>query len=236
MLNLTKVTKESNLNNILKTLKLKSSMKQDVFDETYKVFTDFKTRLDKIATRLKEEVSGYDDRLGIEYVERGDYEVEFKIAGDVLIFFMHTNVFKFGEDLAISKTEYAQEDEARRFCGTISVYNFLADSLKYSRMNDLGYMIARIFVNREQHYFVEGKGQLGFLYDQFETDKIDASAIDRIIESVMAYTLEFDLLTPPYDQVQEVSVHAVHEATKYLSIKTGKRVGYAFQADSDSIE
>ena len=46
----------------------------------------------------------------------------------------------------------------RTYCGVINMYNFLSDSFKYNRENDLGYLIGRMFINKE-NTFVEGKGK-----------------------------------------------------------------------------
>ena len=54
----------------------------------------------------------------------------------------------------------------------INIYNFLADSFKYNRLNDVGYLVGRVFLNKDLHYFVEGKRQLGFLYNDFVNDKL----------------------------------------------------------------
>ena len=118
----------------------------------------------------------------------------------------------------------------------IYIYNFLADSFKYNRVNDVGYMIARIFVNIDSHYFVEGKRQLGFLYNDFPNKVIDRQAMKSIIESAIIYALDFDLFTPPFDEMQEVSVSQILEASENMRIKTGKRLGFRFQADSDQID
>jgi len=48
--------------------------------------------------------------------------------------------------------------------------------------------------------------------------------------------MDFDLLTPHYDAMKIVSVHDVNEATSEMSIKTGKRLGFKFNADNDNIE
>jgi len=221
---------------IVKTLEGKSSMKQDVYDNTLKVFQEFKSSLKDLAETLQGNIGKKDERVSVEYLARGDFEAELKIAGDVLIFYMHTNVFKLDPKHGVSKSAYCTEDDFRRYCGTISVYNFLADSLKYSRVNDLGYMIARIFVNKEEHFFVEGNGQLGFLYEEFQGDTFDAEVITGLVESIILYTLEFDLLNPPFGEVQAVSVHEILEATKFMTLSTGKRIGYAFQSENDPVE
>ena len=221
---------------ITRVLEGKSSMKQDVYQNTLAVFNQFKEEIKSIADQLNQDIAPKDQRLIIEYTERGEFEAELKFAGDVLIFYMHTNVFKFDEEHGVSKTSYCQEDERRRYCGIISVYNFLSDSFKYNRVNDLGYMIGRVFVNRENHYMVEGKRQLGFLYDDFANAVMEKEAIRAIIESAIIYTLEFDLLTPPYDVVKEVSVMQIQEATNYAMLKTAKRMGFAFKADHGDIK
>ena len=55
------------------------------------------------------------------------------------------------------KQKYVKEDKMRSFCGVIHVYNFLNDSFKYNRLNDVGNLVARIFVNKDKHFFVEGE-------------------------------------------------------------------------------
>ena len=177
-----------------------------------------------------------DKRLKIEFKNNGDFEFEMQVAGDVVVFHMHTNVFDFDKSHSLWKTSYLKEDPSRSFCGMINIYNFLNDSFLYSRMNDLGYMIGRIFVNKENHYFVEGKRQLGFLYNDFVHATIDENAIKAVLESAILYCLSFDLFTPPFDAIKEVSVQDMQTASESMQIKTGKRLGFRFQADSDEID
>lgn len=221
---------------ILKTLKEKSSMKQDVYDTTLKNFTLFKTVAKKLITELKKDMSTIDKRLAIDFREKGEFEFELRVAGDLLIFSMHTNVFEFDKSHQIWKSSYVKEDMTRTFCGIINIYNFLNDSFKYNRMNDLGYVIGRVFINKENHFFAEGKRQLGFLYNDLVHSVIDEESIRCIIESSILYCLSFDLFTPPFDSIKEVSVNDMQAATESMQIKTGKRLGFRFQADSDEID
>jgi hypothetical protein len=221
---------------IIQTLKEKSCMKQDVYRKTFSVFQVFKSALFETVTNLEQEMKGVDDNITFHYKSKGDYEAEIKVAGDILIFNMHTNIFDFDKTHPIWNTSYTKEDPFRSFCGMISIYNFLSDSLKYNRNNDLGYLVARVFINREKHYFVEGKRQLGFLYNDFVNSVIDKNSIQSIIESAILYSLDFDLLTPSYDTMKEVTVSQMLEISEALQIKTGKRLGFRFQADSDNVE
>ena len=221
---------------ILKTLKEKSVLKQDVYKQTIMVFGEFKSVVKEIVSDLKDQMAKIDKRINIIFKDKGEFEFELSISGDVLIFYMHTNIFEFDKSHAVWKTSYIREDELNSFCGMINVYNFLADSFKYNRAKDVGYLIARIFINKELHYFVEGKRQLGFLYNDFVNAIADREAIKNIVESAILYCLNFDLFTPPFENVKEVTVEEILAASDSMQITTGKRLGFRFISDSDPIE
>ena len=221
---------------ILETLKTKACLKQEVFKKTIEVFQLFKSEGEKLTSELKSEMNKVDKDVIVDFIDKSEHEFHIKFGGDVLVFYMHTNVFDFNKSHAIWKTSYLKEDELRAYSGMINVYNFLADSFKYNRLEDVGYLVARMFLNKDNHYFVEGKRQLGFLYNDFVNEVIDQGKIRNIIESTILYSMDFDLLTPPYDAMSQVNVHEVNEATSAMKIKTGKRLGFKFQADNDQIE
>mgnify|MGYP000383176134 CR=1 FL=1 len=221
---------------ILKTLKEKSTMKQDVYDNTFKAFKLMKLVAKELVEEFKGEIATIDKRVVIAYRDKGEFEFELRVAGDLLIFAMHTNVFDFDKTHQIWKNSYVKEEPSRSFCGIINIYNFLNDSFTYNRINDLGYVIGRIFVNKENHYFIEGKRQLGFLYNDFVHAMIYSKAIKSVLESTILYCLNFDLFTPPFDTIKEVSVSDMQAASESMQIKTGKRLGFRFQVDSDEID
>jgi hypothetical protein len=221
---------------ILKTLKEKSSLKQDVYANTVQTFTLLKTTVKKMVAELKKESAAIDKRIVIDFKDKGEFEFELRVAGDLLIFVMHTNIFEFDKSHQIWRNSYIKEDNTRSFCGMINIYNFLNDSFIYNRINDLGYVIGRIFVNKENHYFLEGKRQLGFLYNDIVHSVIDEEIVRSIIESAILYCINFDLFTPPFDSIKEVSVSDMQTASESMQIKTGKRLGFRFQADNDEID
>ena len=220
---------------ILRSLKEKSSMKQDVFKNTVDVFALLKTVVKEVADELRE-YQKVDKRIAIEFKDVNDYQFQIRVAGDTVIFYMHTNIFDFDKSHRIWKTSYVKEDNFRSFCGMIQIFNFLADSFKFNRVNDLGYLIGRVFLNKENHYFVEGKRQLGFLYTDFVNTVIDKTALIAIVESAILYCLNFDLYTPPFDSVKEITVSDIQAVENSMQISTGKRLGFRFQADTDHIE
>ncbi len=221
---------------ILKSIKEKVIVKKEVQNKTFTVFNELKSILKEIQAELHEKVQKVDPDTIVEYKEKGKFEAEFKIADDTLIFWMHTDIFNFDHDHGIWKSSYIEEDHSRTFCGMICIYNFLSDSFKYNRVTDLGYLIARLFLNKDLHYFVEGKRQLGFLYNDFDHAVLDREALKSVLESAILYSLDFDLFSPPYDEMKEVSVSGIMEAAANVRITTGKRLGFRFQADDDKSE
>lgn len=213
----------------------KAELKQTVYHQTFKSFKLLKKGIDKINTQFQEYYGDHKSKHFIEFDARlrGDYEIELKFGGDVLLFLMHTNVFEFSRGHSVMNTAYIKEDTDRSFCGMICIYNFLGDSFKYNRVNDIGYMIGRIFINKDNHYFIEGKKELGYLFNNFGDYVFDAPAVKTIVEAAIKYTINFDLLTPPYQKMQEVSINEMKSTLDAISLKTGKRLGFKFQADTE---
>ncbi len=211
----------------------KGELKQKVYDSTKEAFELFRTTSKQILTLFQEENKENMKNIRFEFIDRGDFEFEIRFGGDSLIFMMHTNVFEFSRNHEVMKSQYIREDPNRSYCGVIHVYNFLTDSFLYQRDNDLGYLIGRIFVNNEKHYFIEGKRELGMLYNNFNTSLIDSDSVQSIVESAIEYTTNFDLLTPPYDEIKVVSVGEMRNNFDKKSLVTAKRLGFRFQADTD---
>ena len=49
----------------------------------------------------------------------------------------------------------------------------------------------------------------------------------------MEYTNNFNLLSPPFDQVKEVTVGEIKQKTSEKRLITAKRLGFEFQQDKD---
>ncbi|MFO7843259.1 MAG: hypothetical protein R6V16_05555 [Bacteroidales bacterium] len=219
---------------IISALEVKSIVKQRVYDQTLEIFKTLKEILFEIAVELNNELKINDTRVHLEYKDRGQFEAELKVAGDMLIFSMHSNIFEFNREHNVWKTNYLQNNQMYSYCGIINVYNFLADSFKYNRLEDLGYLITRIFINLEKHFFVEGKRQEKYLYNNFEQSILTKEVLKEIILKSIMYAIEFDLLVPPYDHVKIASVAQLNEKMEFSRMKTGKRLGFKFNSDDIS--
>lgn len=217
---------------LLEALIIKSTAKQIVYQNTKRAFTILKKVLKQLEQDylpvVKDKVP---EAVLPTFKDRGPFEAEFKIGGDLLIFSMHSNVFEFDDKHPVLKIPYVEEDPLRSYCGTINIYNFLADSFKYNRKNDLGYLVARIFVNKDNHFFVEGKRQSDEVVKDFAIDSISPGIVRQIVETAIQYSIEFDLLVPLYDSVKVATVDQMRQKISHSKMTTGKRLGFSFNSD-----
>jgi hypothetical protein len=124
-----------------------------------------------------------------------------------------------------------QTERDNSYCGVIDIYNFLSDSFKFNRNADEGYLIGRIFINREKCFFVEGKRQTLVRPMAFGKEKITREDLIAIMETAINYAINFDLLVPSYEDNKRVTVDQFNSKMDNSKFVTGKRIGYEFNVD-----
>lgn len=207
----------------------KSSLLNNVLNNTKDAFVIFKETAQEIIKQMQE--ASPDTKFIFQ--NKSELEFEIRFGADVLIFSMHTNAFEFSRQHEVMKLPYVTQDKNRSYCGMINIYNFLADSFDYDRDYDIGYMIGRVFINKDNHYFIEGKREVGLLYSNFNTSIINKESISNIILSSMEYANNFDLLVPPFDEVKTISIAEMKINSSTKRLITAKRLGFEFQQDRE---
>lgn len=220
-----------NSKKIVDLLVEKSALKQDVYEDSHNAFNQLRELVKAEVALLKKCID--DKRIRLSIIEKSQSEFQVFIGSDVLVYQVHSNVFRLEDEHPLWKSPYLQEEPSRGFFGIIHIYNFLAESFLQNRYNDPGYLIGRIFVNKDSHFFVEGRGQLGFLFKDVEKGDWCDNSIHHIIQVSFAYALEFDLFVPPYEMVQELNVGQMQSLGNSSQAATGKRLGFRFQAEED---
>lgn len=223
----------TNLEAVIKAICTKSFAKQDVYHTTKATFSSLRDIIHQIVDELHREMANKEKQVEIMVEEKRDYEVQLRFAGDALLFSMHSNVFNFDERHYVYTTDYVKEEPMRAYCGMISIYNFLADSYRFNRMADVGYLIARIFLNKDGHFFVEGHRQLGFLYNEFGEAIINEVYLRAIVEASMQYSLDFDLMVPPFEAIKEITVQEMKIMSQQAGWKTSKIPGFRYGMEGD---
>lgn len=211
----------------------KSQIKQEVYAVTLNAFNELKKEASEVidALRTNKKPGRYD--LDLAYSEAGAYEAEIRFSGDALSFQMHSNVFAFPDEHAIHKSAEVKDDNNAGFVGMISIYNFLADSLRFNRLADSGYLLGRLFVNKRGNYFMDGNRQFSFLFKDFSVQNFDQTVAKKIVQTAMKHSIDFDLYVPPFDAVKEITLHQKIVQQGTTAVKTGKRMGFDYEGRTD---
>ena len=213
---------------IINKLTKKAAAKQEVYRVCKSFFDMLKEVINELSEELSKNVLPLDKHVKILYTNKGEFEIELKFSGDILIFHMHTNTFLFDKNHHIWNSNYVKEDKFRAYCGVINIYNFLSDSFKYKRVNDLGFMIGRLFINKEKHFFTDGNGKMSFLYNNFQNDILDKKVLKNIVNELMLYAMDDELISPPLKEVQVVSLNQINQMSQNMKLKTAKKLGFKF--------
>ena len=216
---------------ILDLLNKKSSLKQEIFKITKDIFADLQEILKEKAIKLDDGIT--DKNVSVSYEESGDFDAKLKFSGDTLLFNMHSNIFNFDQAHQVHQTTYVKENNSRSFCGVINIYNFLSDSLKYNRLNDTGLLIARLFINKDTHYFFESDSKITSVSKNIFKEKLNKERLQDIVNVVMKYSLDFDLITPDINDVKVVSVNQILDVNNKHLIKTSKKMGYKLSHETN---
>jgi hypothetical protein len=224
---------EANRQQLIDLLMHKSALKQDVADDLEVVFADLRKLIDLEINALKEVIT--DERVRLFIKDRGDHEFHVYIGSDVLVFNLHHNVFRLPDSNPLWGTSYFKSQPNNGYFGTIHIYNFLAESLQQNRLDDQGYLLARIFVNHERHFFIEGKGSLGYTFSDPQHMLLSSEMLQLIAQMSFAYALQFDLYIPPFELMDEVSVGQIYVMGEQLKLRTAKRLGFKMSADESEI-
>ena len=225
--------KQQNRLQLTQLLQNKAALKQDIAEDAEAVFLNLKETIKSELVALRAIVP--DDRVRLHFKERGEYEIHVYIGSDVLVFSLHHNVFRLPDHNPLWGTGYFQQNEQRGYFGVIYVYNFLAESLIQNRLDDSGYLISRLFVNHEKHFFIEGRTQLSGIFRDTERHQWNDDICALVVQMTFAYALSFDLYIPPYEIQDEISVNQMHYMGETLKLQTGTRLGFKMKSEDTEI-
>ena len=211
---------------IAEGLREKSSAKQAIFRATEATFALLRRVSQQLCLELTQKVTTRTDAsVKIEYDSVNEMEFHIRFSGDLLIFIMHSNIVTFPEDFGPLTTPYVQADFRRRFFGHIMAYNFMADSIRYQRLNDPGYLLGRLLVNIDGHYFLEGVQQLELPGNDMSANAVTAESLRLFVESAMIAAVNNDLIAPPLPEIQRISVK---QKLENQQVSRGSKVGFSF--------
>ena len=69
---------------------------------------------------------------------------------------------------------------------------------------------------------------MSFLYNNFQNDILDKPILKNIVHELMLHAMDFELFTPPFKDVQVVSLHQINQMSQNMKLKTAKKLGFKF--------
>ena len=216
------------LDQIFEGLKQKSTAKQAIYRNTLAAFDCLRLVSQELVVELTRKLTPLDSSVVIEYRSINDMEFHIRFSGDLLVFVMHSNIVTFPDDYGPMPSKYVEADFRRRFFGHIMAYNFMADSIKYQRLNDPGYLVGRLLVNIDEHYFLEGVQQLELPDNDMSDNLISPASMRLFVESAMIAAVNNDLIAPPLPEIQKISVK---QKIENQQVSRGSKVGFSFSAE-----
>lgn len=217
-------TDQDHLDYITNLLKSKSAAKQTTYKHLLAAFSILSKESQRIISELKKRATPTDKDITIEFTPVNEHEFHVKLAGDLLIFVLHTNIVTFADDHAMMNDPYMKEQEVNRYFGQIMIYNFMSDSLKFNRVNDPGYLLARLMINHDNRFFIEGEGQLATLFNKISDQPLTAETLNALVKLSLAIAIENDLMAMPYPEVKFITLYQKLEHTPDLG--GGQKIGF----------
>jgi hypothetical protein len=193
------------LDDIITGLQQKSTTKQAIYRNTLDTFNRMKEISQEIVTELTDRITKYNADVVIEYRDISELEFQIKFSGDLLVFVMHSNIVTFPDDYELMRNDYIEEDFKRRFFGHIMAYNFMADTIKYNRLDDPGYLVGRMLINIEKHFCIEGVKQLELPYNSIARNVATNATLRLIVESAMIAAVNNDLLGQDVSDIERIT-------------------------------
>lgn len=215
----------SGVDAIYETLRGKSALNKKVMTETQQAFALLRECSEKTALKLREIIVSKKDELEAKVDDGGEHNFSVEIGPDVIAFTNVHDVSAPSADMACLKSDYVREDPSRAYFGQILVYNFLTTSYLQRKMDEPGYMVARILVNKDGRFTVEGVGKMAEAFSDLASNTVSKETMQKVVESCILAALAIDLMMPPADQIQIISLEAqfASKVTKEME-KVGFRV------------
>jgi hypothetical protein len=181
---------------------------------------------------LRRRANPGDKDVTVEFNAINGQEFDVKLAGDMLIFVLGTNIVTLEESHLIMKEDYIRENDVNRYFGQIMIYNFMAESLKFNRSNDPGYLLARIMINHENRFFIEGEKELE-TYNGISHEPISDDDLKRVVKIVLKMAIENDLVAPAFVDVKSITLNQKSDHNLELggASKIGFKMSYEQKTD-----
>ncbi|WP_436515883.1 hypothetical protein [Ekhidna sp. To15] len=218
--------------NIVEILLNKSTVKQKTYRNVCTAFKQMEEEARLLIDVINAKTTERDQDIKLNVESVGEQEFHIQVAGDLLVFVLHTNIITLPEDYDYNKSSYVADQPDRKYLGQINVYNFMADSFEFNRLNDPGYLLARLLINSENHFIVEGDRQVDFMFESASVKPLEKVDLDILIKLIISQAADNDLVVPPFPNIRKITVREKLEKTQ--SLGAGNKIGFQMSYQNDT--
>ncbi len=219
------------LHHITELIDTKCSVKQQTYRNLQELFTEMREAARGLITQILEHARNTDRDITLELSVENENEFHLKVAGDMLVFLLHSNIVILPDKHGYNTSKHVLANPMRKYLGQINVYNFMADSFKYKRGNDPGYLIARLFINHDRHFLVEGDGQMNFLFEPVSPNPVTQADISIFLQLAISQAMDNDLVTPPFPTIRQITLNQKMERSANMGM--GAKIGFQMSWSKD---
>lgn len=222
----------SKIEKLIGLLQDKAITKQYAYKNVYDVFNEFQSCAQKVIVAINENENLAAHQVEINISSINEFEFHIKVGGELIVFLMQTNIYQIPFSHSLFKSKYISDDKSRSYFGQILVYNYMADSVKYNRQQDTGYLLARFFVNNDMHFYIEGVKNLNYTYPDISRNEVNEGIIEDFILDTIQLSVETDLVTSSF---KDSFTLTLSQKNDFVSSFVGKKVGFkvGFKMSSD---
>ncbi|MCL6258680.1 hypothetical protein M3O96_06255 [Aquiflexum sp. TKW24L] len=194
---------------------------------TGSLFLDLENICEQLAKEIIE-ANTEENQIPIKVERTNAFEFVFRIGGDALIFILQSNIVRLPDENYLSKSKYLKDDVSLRYFGQVLIYNFLSDTIEFGRLDDPGYLIGRILLNRENKFFLEGDRKIVFNFPELKENTVNPDKMRDFVEQLVVSALENDLLAPAFGDIMVITYQQKIEHISGLG--NPQKIGFDFFA------
>ncbi|MCB0516644.1 MAG: hypothetical protein R2798_12705 [Chitinophagales bacterium] len=212
----------NSIQNIVELLRNNHAAKQKVFHLCLGIFDKMRYMTQQITEAINQSIEDV-AWVSAEFMDKGEFEFQVRLSGELIVFSFHSNIITFPENHVINANPYIKENELRSYFGVFLAYNFLNDAIKYNRLHDQGYLIARMFVNIDEKYYIEGVRQLNFLHPNVAENDLHDEMLFAFISSCFLAALQNNSVVPDFESEKVINIAQLINSRMLGNIQ---KVGY----------
>ncbi|MCX7697695.1 MAG: hypothetical protein N2Z72_08405 [Bacteroidales bacterium] len=211
----------------------KHNLDSIILEQGQKALNLLKKEFQLLLSDLRKNMNYLHHQVVLQLKDKGDYEFECSIGEKALAFFLPNHVYDTGLRNGIFPISYLfkQTSPENRLACIIHVYYFKTDSLFNQRANDMGILLARIFINKDYDCIVEGKGELGVITPSMPKPMGNLIA-RKVIVNAIHFLIDLDFPQASFQEVEKICVQDYLTIVDQTHYSQTRKIGFQSKWDN----